>query len=65
MIDQVLAEDLPVLFNIGPVQEVKLPPMQPHDFNTFFCAECGEVTVERYARVKNGRIVCIPCAEKL
>lgn len=65
LIDQVLAEDPHVLFNIGPIQEVKLPPMQPHDFNTFFCAECGEVTVERYARVKNGRIVCIPCAEKL
>ena len=65
LIDQVLAEDPHVLFNIGPIQEVKLPPMQPHDFNTFFCAECGEVTVERYARVKNGRIVCIPCAEKV
>lgn len=62
LIDQVLGEKAEVLFNIGPVQEVKLPPMQPHDFNTFICAECGEVTVERYARVKNGKIVCMPCA---
>ena len=23
------------------------------------------VTVERYARVKNGKIVCQPCAEKI
>jgi len=36
-----------------------------HDFNTITCAECGEVTVERYARVKNGKVVCMPCAEKL
>ena len=26
--------------------------------------ECGEMAVERYARVKNGKIVCMPCAEK-
>ncbi|MHB8087011.1 MAG: TraR/DksA C4-type zinc finger protein [Anaerolineaceae bacterium] len=43
---------------------MKLPPMAPHAFDTILCAECGEVTVERYARVKNGKLVCIPCAEK-
>lgn len=62
LIDQVLSEKTDVLFNIGPIQEVKLPPMQPHDFNTFICPACGEVTVERYARVKNGQILCMPCA---
>ena len=62
LIDRVLNEKAEVLFNIGAVKEVKLAPMPPHDFNTFLCAECGEVTVERYARVKNGRIVCMPCA---
>jgi len=65
LIDQVLAEDLNVLFNIGPVQEVKLSPMAPHAFDTIICAGCGEVTVERYARVKNGRIVCMPCADRI
>jgi len=65
LIDQVLSEKTEVLFTIEPVKEVKLPPMQPHAFDTIICAECGEVTVERYARVKHGRIVCIPCAEKV
>jgi formylmethanofuran dehydrogenase subunit E len=32
-------------------------------FDTIICAECGEVTVERYARLKHGKIVCQPCAE--
>ena len=39
--------------------------MPPHAFDTIICAECGEVTVERYARVKHGKIVCQPCAEKI
>lgn len=64
LIDQVLAEKTEVLFTVEPVKEMKPPPMAPHAFDTIFCAECGEVTVERYARVKHGKIVCIPCAEK-
>jgi formylmethanofuran dehydrogenase subunit E len=64
LIDKVLAEETEVLFKIEPIQEIKLPPMQPHAFDTIICAECGEVTVERYARVRQGKIVCIPCAEK-
>lgn len=62
--DFILCEPTEKLFNIGPVQEVKLSPGRPHDFNTVICAECGEVAVERYARVKNGKVVCMPCAEK-
>ena len=65
LIDQVLAEKTEVLFTIEPVKEMKLPPMALHAFDTVICAECGEVTVERYARVKHGKIVCIPCSEKL
>lgn len=63
--DFILCEPTENLFNIGPVQEVKLTPGRPHDFNTVICAECGEVAVERYARVKNGKVVCTPCAEKV
>jgi formylmethanofuran dehydrogenase subunit E len=65
LIDQVLGEKAEVLFKIEPVKEMMLPPMAPHAFNTIICAECGEVTVERYARIKNGKIVCQPCAEKI
>lgn len=62
--DFILEEPTANLFNVGPVQEVKVTPGRAHDFNTFICSDCGEVAVERYARVKNGKIVCMPCAEK-
>ena len=52
-------------FYIEPVKEMKLLPMAPHAFDTILCAECGEVTVERYARVNPPKIVCIPCSEKV
>jgi formylmethanofuran dehydrogenase subunit E len=65
LIDQVLAEKTEVLFKIEPIKEIKLPPMAPHAFDTIICVECGEVMVERYARVKRGKIVCQPCAEKM
>ncbi len=64
MIDFVLAEATENLFIVEPVKETKLAPGRPHDFNTQVCSECGEFMVERYARVKNGKVVCIPCAEK-
>jgi formylmethanofuran dehydrogenase subunit E len=52
------------LFIVESVKETQPPSMRPHDFNTVICTECGEVTVERYARIKQGKIVCIPCSEK-
>lgn len=64
LIDAILSAPADELFVIEPAREYNLPPARPHDFNTVTCAECGEVTVERYARVKDGKIVCIPCADK-
>lgn len=63
-VDFILSEPDNNLFKIDSVKEIKLTPGRAHDFNTFICSECGEVAVERYARMKNGKIVCIPCAEK-
>ncbi len=63
-VEFILAEADENLFKIDPVQQVKLAPGRPHDFNTQICEECGEVMVERYARIKNGKTVCIPCSEK-
>jgi formylmethanofuran dehydrogenase subunit E len=34
----------------------------PHTFESVICEECGEMVVERNARVQNGRVLCIPCA---
>lgn len=65
LIDKVLVERVDVLFKVEPIQQTKPSPMQPHAFDTIICADCGEVTVERYARVKNGKLVCAPCAEKV
>ncbi len=64
MVKMMLSAPAESLFQIGEVVEITLPKPRPHDFNTITCAECGEVAVERYARVKNGKIVCQPCAEK-
>ncbi len=64
LISAVLSEPDEVLFVIEPVKEGSAPARRPHDFNTVICAECGEVAVERYARLKNGEIVCMPCAER-
>jgi formylmethanofuran dehydrogenase subunit E len=62
--DFILEESSENLFNIGPVIESKVTPGRAHDFNTIICSECGEVAVERYGRIKNGKVVCMPCAEK-
>jgi formylmethanofuran dehydrogenase subunit E len=63
-VEFILAAQPEELFNIGAVSELKLPAGRPHDFNTIICAECGEVAVERYGRIKNGQVVCMPCAER-
>jgi len=64
LIDAVLSDSVDALFKVEPITQVTLPTMLPHAFDTVICAECGETTVERYARVKHGKIVCIPCAER-
>jgi formylmethanofuran dehydrogenase subunit E len=64
LIDSMLSEPAESLFEIGSVVESKLPAPRPHDFNTITCSSCGEVAVERYARIHNGSIICMPCAEK-
>lgn len=64
LVDFILSAQTETLFQVGEVTNGQPPIPRPHDFNTVDCAVCGEATVERYARVKNGLIVCIPCAEK-
>ena len=34
----------------------------PHTFESIVCASCGEMTVTRNARIKDDKIVCIPCS---
>lgn len=63
-VDFILQASVADLFKVGEIKETKLPAGRPHDFNTQVCSECGEIMVERYARLKEGKLVCIPCAEK-
>ena len=42
---------------------VPLPP-EAQIYQSITCAACGEKVAEPKARVKDGRIVCIPCSEK-
>jgi formylmethanofuran dehydrogenase subunit E len=65
LVEIVLGAPTEALFTIEPVKMSPLPVARPHDFTTVICAKCGEVVVERYARVKDSRIVCIPCSEKM
>jgi formylmethanofuran dehydrogenase subunit E len=60
----ILQEPEENLFSIESVKDTLLPAGRPHDFNTQICTVCGEITVERYARIKNGQLMCIPCSEK-
>jgi len=64
MIEMMMSTPAEKLFIIEPVGETKLPAGRAHDFNTQTCSECGEVMVERYARIKEDKIVCMVCAAK-
>jgi formylmethanofuran dehydrogenase subunit E len=64
LVDFMLSAPTETLFEVGAVGETKLPTPRPHDFNAQTCSECGEVMVERYARIKDGKVVCMTCAAK-
>ena len=42
---------------------VPLPP-EAKIFQSVTCEMCGEKTAEPRARIRNGKVVCIPCSEK-
>ncbi len=47
------------------ITKMKLhPPEEARIYQSIRCAICGEKTAEPKARVKEGKIVCIPCFEK-
>jgi formylmethanofuran dehydrogenase subunit E len=64
LVDFIMSSPTETLFEVDPVIDGKPPVGRPHYFNTIICEECSETAVERYARVKNGMIVCMPCADK-
>jgi formylmethanofuran dehydrogenase subunit E len=64
LVDYILDATDDQLFETGEVVQEQLPAMHPHDFNVVRCESCGEVVVESYARIKGGKVVCQPCAER-
>lgn len=47
------------------ITKVKIPlPQEARIYQSLSCGMCGEKTAEPKARVKNGKIVCIPCFER-
>jgi len=47
------------------IRQVELPPIpKARIFPSVQCSVCGENVMEPRARVKDGKFVCIPCAEK-
>ncbi len=63
LIAKVIASPEKMLLDISEVFEYQLKPSKD-SFNGFVCEECGEMTVEKYGRIKDGHQVCIDCAEK-
>ena len=45
------------------IREIKPEiPVKAKIFTSVKCALCGEMVVEKWARVRNGTFVCMPCA---
>ena len=63
LITKVMSAPQEILLNVSEVFDYKLEPHKDN-FTGFVCEECGEMTVESYGRVKDGKYVCIDCATK-
>ncbi len=63
LVEKVLNAPEEQLLDVGEVFEYAYREPNP-SFRSFVCEECGEMVVETYGRFKQGKKVCIPCAEK-
>jgi formylmethanofuran dehydrogenase subunit E len=50
-----------MLLNIGEIFDYEWREPAP-SFESVICAQCGEMVVERNARLKGGKVVCKPCS---
>ncbi len=65
LIDNVMSAREDELFHVGEVFDYETSPKGPETFASLLCERCGEMVVETYARVVDGRRVCIPCQREL
>lgn len=61
LFDTVMNAPFEMLFNISEVFTYDWQD-KPHTFDTIVCSECKEIVIERNARIKAGKILCIPCS---
>lgn len=64
LVKRVMAAPDESLLTVGPVFDYEWHEDLPHTFESVVCEDCGEMVVERNARIKAGRVVCIPCAKR-
>ena len=62
LVEGVMNAPLENLLTVGEVFDYVWHEDLPHTFESVVCEECGEMVVERNARIKAGRVLCIPCA---
>ncbi len=60
-IKEILAEEENTLFKIEKVSTA--PPQKARIFKSITCEFCGELVMEPRARIRDGKMCCIPCAE--
>ncbi|MBN2800823.1 MAG: tRNA CCA-pyrophosphorylase [Deltaproteobacteria bacterium] len=64
LIDKVMAAPAEALLRFGEITAWEVVGGD-ETFGSFVCARCGDMVVDRYARVVNGHTVCIPCEAAL
>lgn len=64
LITRVLDASQDQLLSLGQIENVQVT-RRAHSFDGLICESCGEMVIERYARVVGGKTVCIPCRERL
>jgi len=62
LVARVMGAPLEALLSVSEVFDYAWKEKVPHTFESVVCEECGEMVVERNARIQGGRVLCIPCA---
>jgi len=63
LLNKILTLPYEAFLDVSPVFEYKLKS-RPSCFRALPCESCKELTFETGLRIRNGKIVCIPCSEK-
>jgi formylmethanofuran dehydrogenase subunit E len=62
LVEGILARKDEELFSASEIFEYPLLAAPVHSFNLVTCGGCGEVVAENKARIKDGKMFCLPCS---